>query len=110
MHEKTLAELSAALRDREVSSVELTQHMLQRIKAHDGDLNSYISVTEEGALAQAAAADERLRQNRRRADELRVLLAADAKDHDEHFERAWDVEDLAADVREEEREERRGEG
>ena len=60
MHNKTIAELSAALRAREVSSVELTQHMLQRIKAHDAKLNSFVTLTEEQALAQAAAADARL--------------------------------------------------
>ncbi|MCB1923556.1 MAG: Asp-tRNA(Asn)/Glu-tRNA(Gln) amidotransferase subunit GatA [Gammaproteobacteria bacterium] len=60
MHNKTIAELSAALRAREVSSVELTRHMLQRIKAHDAKLNSFVTLTEEQALAQAAAADARL--------------------------------------------------
>jgi len=57
MHNKTIAELSVALRERQVSSVELTQHFLGRIKQHDGKLNSYITVTEEQALAQAKAAD-----------------------------------------------------
>jgi aspartyl-tRNA(Asn)/glutamyl-tRNA(Gln) amidotransferase subunit A len=60
MHNKTIVELSAALRGGEVSSTELTRHMLQRIKTHDGALNSFISVTEEVALAQARAADERI--------------------------------------------------
>ncbi len=60
MHNKTLAELSAALRDGEVSSTELTQHMLQRIKAHNERLNSFVSVTEELALEQARAADGRI--------------------------------------------------
>ena len=57
MHNKTIAELSVALRERRVSSVELTQHFLGRIKQHDGQLNSYVTVTEEQALAQAKAAD-----------------------------------------------------
>ncbi len=60
LHEQSLAQLSAGLHSGELSSVELTQHMLQRIKAHDGKLNSFISVTEEQALTQARAADERL--------------------------------------------------
>ncbi len=60
MHHKTLAELSAALRRREISSTELTQHMLQRIRSFDPGLNSFISVTEEQALVQARAADERI--------------------------------------------------
>lgn len=57
-HTKTLSELSAMLEAGEVTSVQLTEHFLQRIKTHDGELNSFITVTEESALAAAAAADE----------------------------------------------------
>ena len=57
-HNKTLAELSAMLQAKEVSSVELTQYFLDRINAKDGDINSFITVTDELALAQARAADE----------------------------------------------------
>ena len=53
MHDKTIAELAAALQARTVSSVELTQHMLQRIKTHDAALNSFVTLTGEQALAQA---------------------------------------------------------
>ncbi len=60
MQNHTLAELSAALKAGEMSSTELTQHMLRRIKAHDHRLNSFVTVTEEMALAQARAADERI--------------------------------------------------
>jgi aspartyl-tRNA(Asn)/glutamyl-tRNA(Gln) amidotransferase subunit A len=60
MHNQTLTQLSAALHKREISSVELTRHFLQRIERFDRDLNSFITVTPERALAQAAAADERL--------------------------------------------------
>ncbi len=60
MHTKSLTELSQGLRNREFSSVELTQHFLDRIKRYDGQLNSFITVTEEVALAQAKAADELL--------------------------------------------------
>ncbi len=60
MHRKTIAELSAALQRREVSSVELTRLMLQRIAEFDGRLNAFISVTEALALAQADAADRRI--------------------------------------------------
>ncbi len=56
-HTKTLAELSAMLEAGEVTSVELTQAFIDRIKQHDGELNSFITVTEELALAQAKAAD-----------------------------------------------------
>ncbi len=60
MHEKTLAELSQALQSKTLSSVELTQHYLQRIDQLDGQLNSYITVSPDLALAQAKNADVRL--------------------------------------------------
>lgn len=60
MHNKTLSQLSAALHQGEFSSVDLTQHFLNRIQQHNGNLNAFITVTEEQALAQAKAADERL--------------------------------------------------
>lgn len=60
MHTKTIAELSRALHRREVSSTELTQDFLARIKQHNGVLNAYITVTEAQALEQARAADARL--------------------------------------------------
>jgi aspartyl-tRNA(Asn)/glutamyl-tRNA(Gln) amidotransferase subunit A len=61
MHRKTLVELSAGLRRGEFSSEELTRACLARVATFDGELNSFISVTEEQALAQARAADGRLR-------------------------------------------------
>ena len=59
MIEKTAAELSKDLDNGEVSSVELTQSYLDRIKKHNEELNAYITVCEESALAQAKAADEK---------------------------------------------------
>jgi len=60
MHDKTIAELSAALAARELSAVELTQALLDRIEAHNGTLNAFITVTAEQALEQARRADERI--------------------------------------------------
>jgi aspartyl-tRNA(Asn)/glutamyl-tRNA(Gln) amidotransferase subunit A len=57
MHHKTLAELATGLAAKDFSSVELTRHFLNRIHQHDRTLNSFITVCEEQALAQAAAAD-----------------------------------------------------
>jgi len=62
MHNKTLSELSASLHNGDISSVELTQHYLDRIKKHNGDLNAFITVTEDNALKQAKAADQQLQQ------------------------------------------------
>ena len=60
MHTKTIAELSAGLKAREFSSEELTRAYLERIARLDERLNSFITVTEEQALAQAREADRRL--------------------------------------------------
>jgi len=49
--------LSAALRERRLSSVELTQGLLDRIARLDPGLNAFITVDRERALADAKAAD-----------------------------------------------------
>lgn len=54
---ETLTEQAKALAARQFSSVELTQHYLDRIKRLDPQVNSFISVCPELALAQALAAD-----------------------------------------------------
>jgi len=59
MHNKTLAELSLGLQAKTFSSVELTQCFLDRINQHQ-QLNAYITVTTELAMAQAKAADQRI--------------------------------------------------
>ncbi|MEX2481453.1 MAG: Asp-tRNA(Asn)/Glu-tRNA(Gln) amidotransferase subunit GatA [Gammaproteobacteria bacterium] len=58
---RSAAELAAGLAAGRFSSVELTRHYLARIASHDADLNSFITVCEESALAQGAAADARRR-------------------------------------------------
>ena len=58
MVDQSIASLAKKLRAKEISSVELTQDYLARIKQLDGQLNSYITVTDEIALAQAEAADK----------------------------------------------------
>jgi aspartyl-tRNA(Asn)/glutamyl-tRNA(Gln) amidotransferase subunit A len=55
----TLEQAAALLEAKEISSVDLTRAALDRIRTTDGDIHSFISVTEEVALAQARAADER---------------------------------------------------
>ncbi len=58
MHSKTIAELAEGLKIGDFSSEELTKSFLQRIKQYDAELNSFITVSEDHALAQARAADE----------------------------------------------------
>ena len=64
MHTKTIAELAAGLRAREFSSEELTRTLLERIERLDSQLNAFITVTAEQALAQARAADQRIAAGR----------------------------------------------
>jgi len=54
---ETVAGIATALANGEFSSVEITRHFLDRIRDLDRRLNSYITVCEEHALGQAAAAD-----------------------------------------------------
>jgi len=60
MHQKSLRELSTALQNKTVSSVELSQHFFSRIKQINPQLNAVLTQCEEKALIQAKAADEAL--------------------------------------------------
>lgn len=64
MHTFTLQELNAGLATKQFSSRELTLHYLERIARLDPQLNSFITVTEQQALAQADAADALINQNK----------------------------------------------
>ena len=57
--ELSLVELREKLRSGETTSVAATKAMLARIVDVDNAVKSYICVTDERALAQAAAADKR---------------------------------------------------
>lgn len=59
LHQLTLAEVARGLADKQFSAQELATALLARIQQLDPQLNSFITVTEESALAQAKAADER---------------------------------------------------
>ncbi|GAW68701.1 glutamyl-tRNA(Gln) amidotransferase [Geoanaerobacter pelophilus] len=56
----TIHELHEKLKAKEVSSVEATRAMLDRIEAVDSQVNAYITVTPEQALVQAEDADRRI--------------------------------------------------
>ena len=56
LHELGVAEISRAVRERKLSSVELTQHLLKRIDA-DAALGSFLALDHERSLTQAQAAD-----------------------------------------------------
>ena len=56
----SIQEIRQKLLSGELTSVELTQKCLERIKATDHQLNAFITVCEEEALAAAAVADQKL--------------------------------------------------
>ena len=64
MHTLSIKQLSDGLRAKKFSSRELTAHFLKRIDTLDTQLNSFITVTAEQALAQADAADALLAQGK----------------------------------------------
>ena len=57
----SLADMSRAMREGEVSSLELTRFFLDRIERHNAQINGYIRITADAALAAAEAADKRIR-------------------------------------------------
>ena len=58
LHHLSIRELSTGLASKQFSSLELTQHYLARIDRIDAQVNSFISVTHESALANAKLADQ----------------------------------------------------
>src|ERR1700739_3805183 len=62
----TIAELNRLYGQRELSPVEVTQALLDRITAHDGKLHSFIRITPEVTLSEARAAERELPAGRRR--------------------------------------------
>ena len=57
LHYKTIEDLSVMIERKEISSVEVTEHMLRRIERLDGQLKSYATVTGELAMDQARKAE-----------------------------------------------------
>lgn len=58
--ESNLSEIAAAVREKRVTSVELTKAMLDRIAKVNGDLNAAVNLQAETALKYAAEADNKL--------------------------------------------------
>ena len=63
LHKLSLSEQLEGLKKGDFTSTELTSHYLNRISELDGQLNSFITVTEDQALSQAKAADDRYKSN-----------------------------------------------
>ena len=64
MYEQSISTLAQQLRNKDITSVELTRLFLARIAKLDPQLNSFITVTEQRALEQAAAADALLQNGK----------------------------------------------
>lgn len=62
----TVAQLSQLIRTKQISSVELTQFFLNRLKTYSPKLNSVITLTDDLALRQAKRADAELKAGRYR--------------------------------------------
>ncbi|WP_298598719.1 Asp-tRNA(Asn)/Glu-tRNA(Gln) amidotransferase subunit GatA [Zoogloea sp.] len=60
MIDSSLKDIAAALRAKTVSAVELATDSLARIAARDGQINAFVTVDRDGALAAARAADARI--------------------------------------------------
>jgi aspartyl-tRNA(Asn)/glutamyl-tRNA(Gln) amidotransferase subunit A len=64
LYQRTIRELHQMLIDKEISSVELTESVLDQIDAVGQRTKAYLLVTRQLALRQAKEADDRLRANR----------------------------------------------
>ena len=66
LHYQTITEVAGRLASREISPVELTQAILDRIATLDGELKSYATVMAEPAMASARAAEAEIAAGRYR--------------------------------------------
>src|SRR5262249_44804248 len=64
LYELTIAEARALLDRGEITSIELTQALLDRIVAVDNQVRAFLAIDDENALEQARIADERRRTGR----------------------------------------------
>ena len=59
LYEKTASELSSMLKSKEISSVELTESVFDRIESVEDKVNAYVTLNKEQALETAKAVDEK---------------------------------------------------
>jgi aspartyl-tRNA(Asn)/glutamyl-tRNA(Gln) amidotransferase subunit A len=90
----TLAQAAAAIRARQLSSVEATKAALARIERWQPRLNCFIAIDEEGALKQADALDAELARGRVRSALHGVPLA-----HKDMFYRAGRISTCGSEIR-----------
>ena len=66
LHYRTITELAALIKAKDVSPVEVTTALLERIEALDGRLKSYATVMAEAAMEQAKVAEREIQAGRYR--------------------------------------------
>jgi len=62
LHELTITEAHRLLKNKEISSVELTRAVLGRVKAVEERVDAFITLTEQEAMQQAERADQLIKQ------------------------------------------------
>ncbi len=62
LHELTIQQAHALLKQKEISAQELTRAVLDRIDAIDDSVGAYITVARETAMSQAELADQAISQ------------------------------------------------
>lgn len=75
LYEKTIHELSSMLKNKEVSSVEITKSVLERIDSVEDKVGGYISVCAESALVEAESADKKIAAGEFTSDILGIPAA-----------------------------------
>ena len=65
-HTWTLKQLAQGLENGDFTSVEVVSALLERIDAHDANLNAFITITADEALKAAEKADAQTGQRRKR--------------------------------------------
>ena len=75
LYEKTIHELYSMLKNKEVSSVEITKSVLERIDSVEDKVCGYISVCAESALVEAECADKKIAAGEFTSDILGIPAA-----------------------------------
>ncbi|OPJ56298.1 Asp-tRNA(Asn)/Glu-tRNA(Gln) amidotransferase subunit GatA [Alkalithermobacter paradoxus] len=60
LHKMTLKEISEKLRNKEITALELTKKTLDKVKALESKVESFLSITEEIAIEKAKEVDEKI--------------------------------------------------
>jgi aspartyl-tRNA(Asn)/glutamyl-tRNA(Gln) amidotransferase subunit A len=64
IYKKSISELSELINKKAISSIEMTNYFIRRIRSFDKNLNSFITVDEDFSYAQAKIADKQIAANK----------------------------------------------